>query len=130
MDTSVKGLVLAETTRQVDPLKLEELATALATATASETARLVPYFGPTMVGGEQPFVDKLGLDFSRALLGGIDYEWVRPFEAGETISAHVFVEEAYEKANKVFVVVTTEFTEPTGSLIHRQRATFIERGTA
>jgi hypothetical protein len=130
MDTSIKGKTLAEEVRVIDPQKLDELATAIGTPTGTETATLVPYFGPTLAAGEQRFVDDLGLDLARALLGGLEYEWSRPFKAGETIHARVFVEDAYEKSSMVFAIVACEFTDADGGLIQRHRATFIERGAA
>jgi hypothetical protein len=117
MDTSIKGKTLAEEVRVIDPQKLDELATAIGTPTGTETATLVPYFGPTLAAGEQRFVDDLGLDLARALLG-------------ETIQARVFVEDAYEKSSMVFAIVACEFTDADGGLIQRHRATFIERGAA
>lgn len=130
MDASIKGKILSHGPYQVSEGKLDELITALATENAAATASLVPCFGPVLDGGEQPFVEKIGLDFSRALLGGIDYEWARPFAPGEEVDAKVFIEDAYEKSGMVFAVVTSEFTDQTGTLVQRHRATFIERGAA
>src|SRR5438067_3559707 len=101
---SMKGQTLFEVERTIDELKLEELTTALATETAAETATLVPFFGPT-IPGELLFVELLEMDLSRALLGGISYQWTRPFQPGEKVSVKVFVEDLYEKSNLQFVIV-------------------------
>lgn len=129
MKESLKGQTLFEVRRTIDELKLEELATALGTETAAETATLVPYFGPT-IPGEELFVERLELDFSRALLGGISYQWERPFRPGETIDAKVFVEDIYTKGNLQFAIVTSEFRDSAGEIVQVHKATFIERGAA
>ena len=127
MDTSLKGQTLFELNRVVDPGKLDELAAAIDSPTAAETATLVPFFGPSLSG--EAFVrDRLAIDTSRALLGGISYEWCRPFASGETVDVRLLVEDIYEKNGTQFAVVATEFRDPVGGLIQRQRATFIERG--
>jgi acyl dehydratase len=122
----MKGEVLFEGRRCIDAFKLEELATALGTSSAADTATLVPYFGPTVVG-EEPFVDALEVDFARALLGGISYRWERPFRPGELIDIRLWVEDMYRKGNLQFAVVTAEFRDPAGAMVQVQRATFIEQ---
>ncbi|MEW6470788.1 MAG: MaoC family dehydratase N-terminal domain-containing protein [Actinomycetota bacterium] len=129
MKESMKGQTLFEVERTIDPLKLEELSTALATESAGETATLVPFFGPT-IPGEQLFVELLEMDLSRALLGGISYQWTRPFQPGEKVSVKVFVEDLYDKGNLQFVIVTSEFRGGDGDVIQTHKATFIERGAA
>jgi len=126
VQADLKGKTLVHVSRPVHELKLEELRVALGTETADQTATLVPFFGPT-VDGEEGFVDALGLDFSRALLGGVAYEWARAFEPNEVVDVSVVVEDQYEKSGMEFAVVTSEFRDGKGELIQRQRATFIER---
>lgn len=127
MNESMKGETLFETRRTIHELKLEELGTALGTRTAPDTATLVTFFGPS-IPGEALFVDRMQLDFSKALLGGLTYEWARPFRVGETVDVKTFVEDMYEKSNLQFAVVTTEFRDAAGDVIQVQKATFIERG--
>lgn len=126
MNPSAKGKTLIEVSKRVEPVKLGEMAAAIGTETGSETARLVPYFGPT-VAGEQALVDLLGLDLSRALLGGQSYEWIRPFEPDESVDIRVFVEDVYDKGNNTFGVVGTEIRDNSGEVVQRQQTTFIER---
>ena len=129
MEGSMKGETLFEVRRTIDEGKLEELATALGTETGALTAMLVPFFGPSVLG-ESYFVERMQIDLTRALLGGLSYEWARPFLAGETVDIKAFVEDVYEKSNLLFAVVTTEFRDRTGELIQIQKATFIERGAS
>lgn len=126
MNPSAKGRTLIEVSKRVEPVKLGEVAAAIGTETGSETARLVPYFGPT-IAGEQALVDLLGLDLSRALLGGQSYEWTRPFEPDESVDIRVFVEDVYDKGNNTFGVVGTEIRDNSGEVVQRQQTTFIER---
>jgi acyl dehydratase len=123
------GAVVHEDKEVITPLRLSNLASALGTPNGRETAALVPFFGPT-VAGETHFVDVLGLDLSRALLGGLSYEWKRPFQAGETVAVRVFVEKVFDKGSNRFGHVVAEFTDQDGELVQRQSATFIERGGA
>jgi len=125
----LKGTTLFEVQRTIDEQKLEELATALDSATAAQTATLVPFFGPT-IPGEALFVDLLGIDLTRALLAGISYSFARPFRVGESVNVKVSVEDFYEKSGMQFVVILTEATGTDGEAIHSHKATFIERGAA
>lgn len=129
MRSGAVGDVVFEATLRVEPVKLAELAAAVGTETADDTARLVPWFGVT-VGGDQRLVDTLEMDLGRALLAGHRYEWNRPFEPGEEIAARVVVESVYEKGGNEFAVLRTEFRDRTGELAQAQTTTFIERGAA
>jgi hypothetical protein len=121
-----KGTVLHEGREVVTPSRLRALARAIGTPSAEETATLVPFFGPT-IGGEGTVVDGLGLDLSRALLGGLSYEWRRPFRSDETVMVRVTVGDVYTRGRNQFGVVVTEFLDEGSELIQRQSTTFVER---
>jgi hypothetical protein len=131
MRTDAKGAVLFEGEQHVSTEKLNNLTAAIGTGDASGTATLVPFFGPT-IGGESTVTDPHGLamDLSRALLAGLTYEWNRPFARGERVHVRVVVDDVHTKGSNVFGVVAAEFTDADGNLVHRQTATFIERGGA
>ena len=129
MRSDVVGDVVFEATLRVEPVKLAELAAAVGTDSAEDTARLVPWFGVT-VGGDQLLVDALEMDLGRALLAGHRYEWHRPFESGEAITARVVVESVHTKGSNDFAVLRTEFRDQSGELAQTQTTTFIERGAA
>lgn len=131
MRAEAKGAVLFEGEQTVDPRQLTNLTAALGTDTGDRTAAIVPFFGPT-VGGERTVTDPdgLALDLSRALLAGLTYQWQRPFAPGEQVRARVVVDDVHTKGNNVFGVVAAEFTDAAGNIVHRQTATFIERGAA
>lgn len=126
MDEGAKGRTLAEADLVVTPELLARLAGALGTDSGAQTAGLVPSFAAT-VGGESTVVDGLGLDLSRALLGGLGYEWERPFVPGETVRVRVTVEDVFAKGANQFGVVVAEYTDGDGAVVQRQSITFVER---
>jgi hypothetical protein len=129
MKLDAEGATVHEGQEVISEARLTELAAALGTTSGAETATLVPYFGPT-VAGETQFVDVLGLDLSRAMLGGLNYEWGRPFRAGETVAVKVYIEKVFDKGSNRFGIVVAEFHDDEQQLIQRQSATFIERAAA
>ena len=126
MDLASKGRVVHEADLRVEPIKVDELAAAIGTPTAADTASLVHWFGAT-IGGDARLVEALGMDLSRALLSGHRYDWVRPFRTGEAIHARLVVEDVFEKGTNHVAIVAAEFLDDTGRLVQRQHTTFIER---
>lgn len=107
--------------------KLEEIVHALGdTPSAHETARLGLFFGPTVVGYRN-FVDAIGLDLERALLGSHETVFMRPFTPQEQIHAEMTIVDHQDKNGMEIGVFETRFTTPTGEPIQTQRTTFIER---
>lgn len=127
MRLQAKGETLDERELTISAGHVEAFTAVLGTSSAAHTATLVPFFGAA-VGGEDTAVNGLGLDLSRALLAGIDYQWSRPFVVGETVRARLFVEDVFTKGANQFGVLVAEFTEPDGAAVQRQSITFIERG--
>jgi hypothetical protein len=127
VNEQAKGRVLVDGERRVEAVKITELAEALNTPSASQTATLVPFFGPTLAGQEH-FVDTLEIDLSRALLAGHRWHWERPLEPGETVTARLFVDDVFVKGDNTFAVVVTEVRDGAGDLVQQQWTTFIERG--
>lgn len=127
MRQDAKGSTIAEERLVFSAATADAFAAAVDTPTAEATATLVPWFG-AVVGGQATAVEGLGLDLTRALLAGIDYEWTRPFVIGETVTARVVVEDVYTKGANQFGVVVAEFSGSDGQLVQRQSVTFIERG--
>jgi len=122
------GLLTANLT--VHAVKLEELAAALGNGSnAMATASIGLFFGPTVVGYRK-FVEAVDLDLDRALLGGHETTWQRPFAAGEQVQACMRMVEYSEKNGMEIGVFETSFSAPGGQLIQSQRTTFIERPRA
>jgi len=108
-------------------IKLEELGYAIGnTTTSATTAAIGLFFGPT-VCGYRTFVEANQLDLDRALLGGHEIHWKRPFKADEHLQATMVMKEHTNKNGMEFGVFETEFRTPAGELVQMQRTTFIER---
>jgi hypothetical protein len=126
MNGAMKGKVLVKTQTRAHAVKIEELAALLGTPSAEQTARLVPFFGPTVVG-EAKFVAALGLNLDRALLGGHAIEFQRPFVPDEAVEVEMRLADFSEKNGMQFGTIETRFTTPFGEEIQLQTTTFIER---
>jgi hypothetical protein len=129
MRLDAQGATVHEGDLVVSDARLGDLARVLGTPSGRDTATLVPFFGPT-VAGETQVVEVLDLDLSRALLGGLSFQWERPFRSGETVQVRVFVDRVFDKGNNRFGVVVAEFHDTGQQLIQRQSSTFIERTAA
>jgi acyl dehydratase len=120
------GQVVVDTELVVDEDRVRQLAAAIGTPTAMETALRAPFFGPT-AAGQDSVVGPLDMDLRRALQGGQSYEWHRPFRLGETVRLRVTIEDILDKTSLHLATVLAEFRGADGELIQRQRTTFIER---
>jgi N-terminal half of MaoC dehydratase len=120
------GQVVVDIELVVDEDRVRQLAAAIGTPTAMETALRAPFFGPT-AAGQDSVVGPLDMDLRRALQGGQSYEWHRPFRLGETVRLRVTIEDILDKTSLHLATVLAEFRGADGELIQRQRTTFIER---
>ena len=120
------GEVVVDTELVVDEDRVRQLAAAIGTPTAMDTALRAPFFGPT-AAGQDSVVGPLDMDLRRALQGGQSYEWHRPFRLGETVRLRVTIEDILDKTSLHLATVLAEFRGTDGELIQRQRTTFIER---
>jgi len=122
-----KGSVLLRAELVAHAVKLEELAHALGdTPSAAETASIGLFFGPTVVGYRN-FVDAIELDLNRALLGGHEINWQRPFRPDERVTAEMTMVDHANKNGMEIGTFETRFTSASGEPIQSQRTTFIER---
>ena len=114
MNLDTLGQVIVDTELVVDEERVKQLARAIGTATAMETALRVPFFGST-AAGQESVVGPLQMDLRRALQGGQSYEWHRPFRLGETVRLTVTIEDILDKTTLHLATVLAEFREPTAS---------------
>jgi hypothetical protein len=122
-----KGQQLLSASLVAHSIKLDEIAHALGdTPSAAQTARLGLFFGPTVVG-YRDFVEAIDLDLERALLGGHETIFARPFNPDEPVRAEMTMVDHQEKNGMEIGVFETRFTTPAGEPIQTQRTTFIER---
>lgn len=126
MKGELKGRVLVTAVTRAHAVKIAELEALLGTPSASATARLMPFFGPTVVG-EARFVEALGLNLDRALLGGHELTVRRPFVPDEPVNVEMRLADYSEKNGMQFGTIETRFSTPSGEEIQTQRTTFIER---
>jgi len=120
------GQVLVETEVVVEPESVTLLVDALGTPHATEVALRLPFFGPT-VGGGDSVVGPIDLSLERGLAGGQSFEWHRSFRLGERVSVVVSVEDIIDKGTLHLATVLSEYRDADGELIQRQRTVFVER---
>ena len=127
MQSNRKGDVLFQVSLVAHAIKIEEVAHALGdTPSSRESASIGLFFGPTVVG-YRDFVNAIDLDLNRALLGGHEITWSRPFRVDEPVLCEMKMTDHSEKNGMEFGVFETRFTTPASELIQVQRTTFIER---
>ncbi|MFC2060023.1 MaoC family dehydratase N-terminal domain-containing protein [Chloroflexota bacterium] len=99
------------------------------------------FFGwPTMLTGAMPLYSKLRSEmvatlaqygYSRILDGGIEYEFFRPVQAGDTLAALDRIIDVSEREGKtgkmVLAILETTYTNQKGNLVARARQTTIFR---
>jgi acyl dehydratase len=69
----------------------------------------------------------LGLDFSRVLHGGQEYELFRPLEVGETLTVRARIDSVRVRAGNGFVVIAMDLFDAEDRPVATTRATMIER---
>ena len=126
MNLDTLGQVLVDTEVVVEPDAVRQLAEAIGTPTAGETALRLPFFGPTAGGGDS-VVGPIDLSLERGLAGGQSFEWHRSFRPGERVSVVVSVEDIIDKGTLHLATVLSEYRGADGELIQRQRTIFVER---
>jgi len=70
----------------------------------------------------------LGLDFSRVLHGGQEYELLRPLREGETLTIRMRIDSIRVRAGRGFLVIAMDLFDEAGEPVARTRSTMIERG--
>lgn len=82
-------------------------------------------------GAAMENVPDVGLDFSRVLHGGQEFEYLKPIMAGDTLTGHGRIADIYEKAGKrggtmTFVILEIEFTNQRNEKVATSRTVVIE----
>ncbi|MFN2544885.1 MAG: MaoC family dehydratase N-terminal domain-containing protein [Actinomycetota bacterium] len=95
---------------------------------------IAPPTFPTVIqiasGGQVALDPELGLDYSRVVHGEQEYVADRPLRAGDRIIAKPRIADIYARGPNEFLVVETDYADPSGSTICTGRSTLISRGTA
>lgn len=82
---------------------------------------------------QQAFVDALGLDITRVVVGSVAWSYERPLVSGDRLVARRTVADDRTKAsrgggtNRLLTLETT-FVAPDGAVVARQREVLVERG--
>jgi len=69
----------------------------------------------------------LGLDFSRVLHGGQEYELERPLREGETLTVRARIDSVRVRAGTGFLVIAMDLFDEAGEPVAHTRSTMIER---
>ena len=82
---------------------------------------------------QQAFVDALGLDITRVVVGSVAWTFDRPLVAGDRLTARRTVVDDRTKESRSggtnrLVTLETAFVTPDGDVAARQREVLIERG--
>ena len=82
---------------------------------------------------QQAFVDALGLDITRVVVGSVAWSYERPLVAGDRLVARRTVVADEDKASRGggtnrLVTLECTFSEPGGAVVARQREVLVERG--
>jgi N-terminal half of MaoC dehydratase len=97
-------------------------------------APIVPPTFPTVIqllGSARVVGDPdLGVDYSRVVHGGQEFEWDRPIRVGDRLAARPRIERIAAKGGNEFLTIATEVRDSAGELVVVARSTLISRGTA
>jgi acyl dehydratase len=127
LNRAIEGKTYPAVSFHVDPGRVARFASAV-----GEDGSFVPptfVTAPEILGLAQVVEDPdLGLDFTRVVHGGQEYEWRRPLAASETLSARPRIAEIRVKGGYEFLTVETEMRDDSGELVVLARNTMIVRG--
>jgi len=69
----------------------------------------------------------VGLDFSKVLHGGQEYELLRPVREGETLTVRARIDSIRIRAGTGFLAIAMDMFDEDGAPVARTRSTMIER---
>jgi acyl dehydratase len=127
MNAALEGKVYPDTTFTVEPDRVKLFRAAI----GEEWDIVPPTFATVAEFVVMPFIvgdAELGLDFTRVVHAGQEYEWHRPFRMGEALTVRSRIASIRQKAGNGFLTIQTELRDRDGELVVLARATMIERG--
>lgn len=81
---------------------------------------------------QQGFLDALGLDIARVVVGSVSWDYDRPLRVGDRLvgTRTVVADEtrAGRSGTNRLVTLETEYADPAGAVVVRQREVLVERG--
>ena len=125
----------------IEPMRVAEYVTAL--GIEPEAPPWSPKVGSSVPPGFLMYVtnygadaihEGFGIDFRRAMYGGMDIEFFHPIRIGDTLRVSPTISKISEKESRngplTFVELTCDYRLPDGTLAARERSTTIQRGTS
>lgn len=81
---------------------------------------------------QRGFLDALGLDIRRVVVGSVSWDYARPLRVGDEVvgTRTVVADETRARRSGTHRLVTleTEYADPAGAVVVRQREVLVERG--
>ncbi|HEX2090418.1 MAG TPA: MaoC family dehydratase N-terminal domain-containing protein [Actinomycetota bacterium] len=83
-----------------------------------------------MTSGQVVLDQELGLNYALVVHAEQEYEWRRPVQVGDVLSAVPRIADIYSKGPNEFLVIEADIKDPTGQTVVVARTTLLSRGTA
>jgi acyl dehydratase len=80
--------------------------------------------------GQVVMDQELGLNYSMVVHGEQEYEYARPLQVGETLTAVPRIADIFSRGRNEFLITEAEVKDETGQVVCVARSTILSRGTA
>ncbi len=83
-----------------------------------------------MTSGQVVLDQELGLNYALVVHAEQEYEWQRPVQVGDVLSAVPRISDIYAKGPNEFLVIEADIKDTSGQTVVLARTTLLSRGTA
>ena len=83
-----------------------------------------------MTSGQVVLDQELGLNYALVVHGEQEYEWHRPVQVGDVLTAIPRIADIYAKGPNEFLVIEAQIRDASGQTVVVGRSTLLSRGTA
>ncbi len=83
-----------------------------------------------MTSGQVVLDQDLGLNYALVVHAEQEYQWHRPVQVGDVLSAVPRIADIYAKGSNEFLVIEADIKDPSGQTVVLARTTLLSRGTA
>ena len=83
-----------------------------------------------MTSGQVVLDQELGLNYALVVHAEQEYEWQRPVQVGDVLSAVPRIADIYSKGPNEFLVIEADIKDTSGQTVVVARTTLLSRGTA
>jgi len=83
-----------------------------------------------MTSGQVVLDQELGLNYALVVHGEQEYEWHRPVQVGDVLTAIPRIADIYAKGPNEFLVIEAQIKDASGQTVVVGRSTLLSRGTA